>query len=169
MLLQRRPKVIKPGETDLVQRPRIACNGEQSPTQVDDIGLRPFLFPVSVDDLLYEFGIGKGRKHNPLKPEWVVLMEVLRDLQAQPYAKPVGRTIFQKISYVVTEMGVPTGFQFSKGSYGSVSTFRPRSRRVRCTSRTGRAGYNQTLQSRAKLGPTATASGILSRVPSVLF
>jgi O-acetyl-ADP-ribose deacetylase (regulator of RNase III)/uncharacterized protein YwgA len=64
---------------------------------------------------------GKGRKHKALKPEWVVLMEVLRELEAQPYANPVGRTIFQKISYVVTEMGVPTGFQFGKGSYGPFS------------------------------------------------
>ena len=64
---------------------------------------------------------GKGRKPDPLKPEWVVLMEVLRELEAQPYANPVGRTIFQKISYVVTEMGVPTGFRFSKGSYGPFS------------------------------------------------
>jgi O-acetyl-ADP-ribose deacetylase (regulator of RNase III)/uncharacterized protein YwgA len=64
---------------------------------------------------------GKGRRHDPLRPEWVVLMEVLRELQAQPYANPVGRTIFQKISYVVTEMGVPTGFQFNKGSYGPFS------------------------------------------------
>ena len=64
---------------------------------------------------------GKGRKHKPLKPEWVVLMEVLRELEAQPYANPVGRTIFQKISYVVTEMGVPTGFHFGKGSYGPFS------------------------------------------------
>jgi O-acetyl-ADP-ribose deacetylase (regulator of RNase III)/uncharacterized protein YwgA len=61
---------------------------------------------------------GKGRKADPLKPEWVVLMEVLRALEAQPYANPVGRVIFQKICYVVTEMGVPTGFQFDKGSYG---------------------------------------------------
>jgi len=64
---------------------------------------------------------GKGRKHKSLKPEWVALMEVLRGLQAQPYANPVGRTIFQKISYVVTEMGVPTGFRFDKGSYGPFS------------------------------------------------
>ena len=48
-------------------------------------------------------------------------MEMLRELEAQPYANPVGRTIFQKISYVVTEMGVPTGFQFGKGSYGPFS------------------------------------------------
>src|SRR5438132_6631819 len=61
---------------------------------------------------------GKGRKHEKLNPECVVLMEVLRELEKQPYANPVGRTIFQKICYVVTEMGVETGFHFSKGSYG---------------------------------------------------
>ena len=61
---------------------------------------------------------GKGRKHEKMNPEWVVLMEVLRELEKQPYASPVGRTIFQKICYVITEMGVQTGFQFNKGSYG---------------------------------------------------
>jgi O-acetyl-ADP-ribose deacetylase (regulator of RNase III)/uncharacterized protein YwgA len=61
---------------------------------------------------------GKGRKHEKLNHEWVVLVEVLRELEQQPYANPVGRTIFQKICYVLTEMGVQTGFQFSKGSYG---------------------------------------------------
>lgn len=61
---------------------------------------------------------GKGRKHEKLNPDWVVLMEVLRELGQQPYSNPVGRTIFQKICYVITEMGVPTGFQFKKGSYG---------------------------------------------------
>ena len=64
---------------------------------------------------------GKGRKADPLKPEWVVLMEVLRELESQPYTSRVGRTIFQKIGYVVTEMGVPTGFEFGKGSYGPFS------------------------------------------------
>ena len=64
---------------------------------------------------------GKGRQADKLNPEWVVLMEVLRELGQQPYANPVGRTIFQKICYVVTEMGVPTGFEFSKGSYGPFS------------------------------------------------
>ena len=51
----------------------------------------------------------------------VPLMEVLRELQAQPYASPVGRTVFQKICYVVTAMGVPTGFEYKKASYGPVS------------------------------------------------
>lgn len=61
---------------------------------------------------------GKGRKSEKLNAEWVVLMEVLRELENQPYANPVGRTIFQKICYVVTELGVNTGFDFGKGSYG---------------------------------------------------
>jgi O-acetyl-ADP-ribose deacetylase (regulator of RNase III)/uncharacterized protein YwgA len=64
---------------------------------------------------------GKGRRHEKLNPNWVTLMEVLRELEAQPYANPVGRTIFQKICYVITEMGVQTGFTFGKGSYGPFS------------------------------------------------
>ncbi len=64
---------------------------------------------------------GKGRRTAKMQPEWVVLMEVLRELQAQPYANPVGNTIFQKICYVVTAMGVPTGMAFGKGSYGPFS------------------------------------------------
>ena len=64
---------------------------------------------------------GKGQRHVKMNPMWVVLMEVLNELQKQPYANPVGRTIFQKICYVVTEMGVPTGLSFGKGSYGPFS------------------------------------------------
>lgn len=34
----------------------------------------------------------------------------------------VGRTIYQKICYVLTRNGVNTGFEFSKGSYGPFSS-----------------------------------------------
>ena len=64
---------------------------------------------------------GKGRRMEKMTPGWVALIEVLKSLEDQPYAPPVGRTIFQKICYVVTELGVPTGFQFGKGSYGPFS------------------------------------------------
>lgn len=64
---------------------------------------------------------GKGKRHEKANPSWTVLMEVLLRLQEQPYANPVGRTIFQKICYIVTELGVPTGFRFDKGSYGPFS------------------------------------------------
>jgi O-acetyl-ADP-ribose deacetylase (regulator of RNase III)/uncharacterized protein YwgA len=64
---------------------------------------------------------GKGRRLTKMNTDRIVLMEVLRELQEQPYANPVGNTIFQKICYVVTEMGVPTGLSFGKGSYGPFS------------------------------------------------
>lgn len=64
---------------------------------------------------------GEGRGSEKLNPDWVALVEVLREVQAQPYANPIGRIIFQKLCYVLTEMGVPTGFQFDKGSYGPFS------------------------------------------------
>lgn len=59
-----------------------------------------------------------GKKFEQMNEEWVVLMEVIKQLSDQPYAHPVGRTIFQKVCYVVTEMGVSTGFQFEKGRFG---------------------------------------------------
>jgi len=37
------------------------------------------------------------------------------------YANPIGRTIFQKICYVLTELGVDTGFVFTQNSYGPFS------------------------------------------------
>lgn len=64
---------------------------------------------------------GKGRRMERMSPGWVALVEVLKALEDQPYAPVVGRTIFQKICYVVTELGVPTGFQFGKGSFGPFS------------------------------------------------
>lgn len=64
---------------------------------------------------------GQGGRPEKLNPNWLTLVEVLRELQAQPYASPVGRTIFQKIAYVLTEMGVPTGFAFGKGNFGPFS------------------------------------------------
>ena len=64
---------------------------------------------------------GKGRRAKKINPTWPVVVEVLKELAEQPYAPPVGRTIFQKICYVLTEMGVPTGFEFGKGSYGPFS------------------------------------------------
>jgi uncharacterized protein YwgA len=46
------------------------------------------------------------------------LVEILYELEQQPYANPVGRVIFQKICYILTKQGVDTGFQFERNSYG---------------------------------------------------
>ncbi len=56
-----------------------------------------------------------------IKPAWVALVEVLRRLEEQPYHRPVGHTIFQKIAYVATEEGLPTGLEYEQGSYGPFS------------------------------------------------
>jgi len=60
----------------------------------------------------------KGRRHKKLRPEWAALVEVIYELEKQPYANAVGRTTLQKICYVLTKLGVDTGFRFQRSSYG---------------------------------------------------
>ena len=56
-----------------------------------------------------------------LNPAWVALVEILNRIEKQPYHWPVGRTIFQKIAYVATREGIPTGFQYQRSSFGPFS------------------------------------------------
>jgi O-acetyl-ADP-ribose deacetylase (regulator of RNase III)/uncharacterized protein YwgA len=56
-----------------------------------------------------------------IKPSWVALVEILQHLEEQPYHPPVGRTTFQKIAYVATEEGLPTGLNYQRGSFGPFS------------------------------------------------
>jgi len=53
-----------------------------------------------------------------LNPAWLGLIEIVRRIEQQPYHWPVGRTIFQKIAYVATQEGLPTGFSYQRSSYG---------------------------------------------------
>lgn len=57
----------------------------------------------------------------PLNPAWVALVEILHRIEREPYHWPVGRTIFQKIAYVATREGLPTGFAYERGSFGPFS------------------------------------------------
>jgi len=52
---------------------------------------------------------------------WIALVEILDRIDKQPYHWAVGRTIFQKIAYVATREGLPTGLTYEKGSYGPFS------------------------------------------------
>lgn len=63
----------------------------------------------------------KGAKGQKLNPNWLVMLEVLDQLEKQPYAPKVGRTIFQKICHAVTALGVDTELDFKKASYGPFS------------------------------------------------
>jgi O-acetyl-ADP-ribose deacetylase (regulator of RNase III)/uncharacterized protein YwgA len=56
-----------------------------------------------------------------INPAWVALVEILHRIESQPYHWPTGRTIFQKLAYVATRQGLPTGFVYQKGSFGPFS------------------------------------------------
>ncbi len=63
-----------------------------------------------------------GKSNQRINPKWYLLLEAVRELNGRTYSLKVGRTIYQKICYVMTRNGVDTGFSFSKGSYGPYST-----------------------------------------------
>lgn len=63
----------------------------------------------------------KGTRGPKLNPNWIVLVEVLDQLEQQDYAPKVGRTIFQKICHAITALGVETELDFQKASYGPFS------------------------------------------------
>lgn len=53
-----------------------------------------------------------------VEPGAVVLVEILRRVQARPYHWPVGRTTFHKIAYFATEFGIPTKLKYIRAPYG---------------------------------------------------
>ncbi len=69
---------------------------------------------VVEDDIL-------GKNNLKVNPKWYLILEAVRELNGRTYSLKVGRTIYQKICYVMTRNGVKTGFIFSKGSYGPYS------------------------------------------------
>lgn len=68
----------------------------------------------------YEYQDSRNSK-GAFNPAWIGLIEILHKIEKQPYHIPVGRTIFQKIAYVATMQGLPTGFAYQKSSYGPFS------------------------------------------------
>ena len=48
----------------------------------------------------------------------VVLVEIVRRIQNDPFHWPIGRTVFQKVAYVATQLGIPTGLTYERQSYG---------------------------------------------------
>jgi len=66
---------------------------------------------------LRQNGTGKSILQK-LNPAWVVLAEIVYRIENQEYHMPVGRVIFQKIAYVATALGLPTGLTHVRSSYG---------------------------------------------------
>jgi O-acetyl-ADP-ribose deacetylase (regulator of RNase III)/uncharacterized protein YwgA len=63
-----------------------------------------------------------GSPNPRVNRKWYLILQVIRDLNERKYALAVGRTIYQKICYVITRNGVNTGFHFTKGTYGPYSS-----------------------------------------------
>jgi len=63
----------------------------------------------------------KGSRNGKFNPAWITILAVMDLIGKQPYARPVGRTIFQKICYIMTAQGIDTKFNFKQGSYGPFS------------------------------------------------
>ncbi|MCG7044409.1 hypothetical protein, partial [Pseudomonas aeruginosa] len=65
--------------------------------------LSPDFLAPSQHRLFTESG-HKGSRGQKLNPNWLILVEVVNQLEKQDYAPKVGRTIFQKICHAVTAL-----------------------------------------------------------------
>lgn len=79
--------------------------------------LQPEFLDQEIDIKPTEPGLAPER----VKPAWVALVEILSRLEQEPYHWPVGRTTFQKIAYISTQEGLPTGLHYQKSSFGPFS------------------------------------------------
>lgn len=69
-------------------------------------------------NLVHTPGEVLGTKNMRLNKYWLLILYVVQKLNHDRYSLSVGRTIFQKICYVLTRTGIPTGFNFVESSYG---------------------------------------------------
>ena len=75
---------------------------------------------LTKESYLQKTGSGK-RVLQKINPAWVALAEIIYRIEQEKYHMPVGRVIFQKIAYVATSLGLPTGLHYVKSSYGPYS------------------------------------------------
>lgn len=66
-------------------------------------------------------GEAVGNRGLRVNKKWYLILQIIRELNDRRYSLKVGRTIYQKICFVLTRNGVDTGFVFSKGTYGPFS------------------------------------------------
>lgn len=62
-----------------------------------------------------------GIKSLAFNPNWMLILETIHRINEKRYNFHVGRTVFQKICYTLTDCGIDTGFHFAKGKYGPYS------------------------------------------------
>ena len=59
-----------------------------------------------------------GAKTVPFKNEWLLILEAVKEINSNKYVLGTGRTMIQKIAYILTLRGANMGFKFVKGTYG---------------------------------------------------
>lgn len=59
-----------------------------------------------------------GNKNISFNRYWYFILYIIQRLNNDKYALRVGRTIRQKICFVLTRSGIPTGFNFVRNDYG---------------------------------------------------
>lgn len=59
-----------------------------------------------------------GNKSVSFNKYWLFIPYIVQKLNQDKYSLSVGRTIFQKVCFVLTRVGIPTGFNFVERSYG---------------------------------------------------
>lgn len=62
-----------------------------------------------------------GSQTGKINRYWYLIPYMVQQLNHDQYSLSVGRVILQKICYILTRVGIPTGFQFVRGSYGPFS------------------------------------------------
>lgn len=63
----------------------------------------------------------KGVVYEGINKNWLLVLQLVKYLSASKYSIKVGRTIFQKICYVLSREGTDLGLNFTKGTYGPYS------------------------------------------------
>src|SRR5579859_21634 len=56
-----------------------------------------------------------------VEPGWIAIVAIIDLVSRERYHWPIGRISFQKIAYFATEVGIPTGLVYRRGSYGPYS------------------------------------------------
>jgi len=56
-----------------------------------------------------------------VEPGWIALVAIVDLVARERYHWPIGRVGFQKVAYFATEVGIPTGLEYHRGSYGPYS------------------------------------------------
>ncbi len=91
-----------------------------APYGIKDILLQPDkLLRLSAKRNINERSI--GIMSGTFNDAWLPILYITNEINSLTYVSLVGRTTFQKICYVVTREGFPTGFVFRRGRFGPYS------------------------------------------------